>query len=71
MELGSAASMTQWVLTFIVPIYSKGTGIYLFYLTIPKEAIRGHDKNSGLGTAFFSVLNASFFCVLLKNATFF
>ena len=24
----------------------------------------------GLGTAFFSVLNASFFCVLLKNATF-
>ena len=25
----------------------------------------------GLGTAFFSVLNASFFCVLIKNATFF
>ena len=24
-----------------------------------------------LGTAFFSVLNASFFCVLLKNTTFF
>ena len=26
---------------------------------------------TGLGTAFFSFLNASFFCVLLKNATFF
>ena len=26
---------------------------------------------TGLGTAFFSVLNASFFYVLLKNATFF
>ena len=28
-------------------------------------------KKAGLGTAFLSVLNASFFCVLLKNATFF
>ena len=26
---------------------------------------------AGLGTAFFYVQNASFFCVLLKNATFF
>ena len=26
---------------------------------------------AGLGTAFFSVLNVSFFSVLLKNATFF
>ena len=26
---------------------------------------------SGLGTVFFYVLNASFFCVLLKHATFF
>ena len=26
---------------------------------------------AGLGTAFFSVLKASFFCVPLKNATFF
>ena len=29
------------------------------------------SKNAGLGTAFFSVLNAPFFSVLLKNATFF
>ena len=28
-------------------------------------------KPAGLGTAFFYVLIASFFCVLLKNATFF
>ena len=26
---------------------------------------------AGLGTEFLSVLNASFFCVILKNATFF
>ena len=26
---------------------------------------------AGLGTTFFDVLNASFFCVLLKNALFF
>ena len=29
------------------------------------------DYMPGLGTAFFYILNASFFCVLLKNATFF
>ena len=28
-------------------------------------------QGSGLGTTFFCVLNASFFCVLLKNAMFF
>ena len=28
-------------------------------------------KQAGLGTAFFYVLNASFFCILLKHATFF
>ena len=28
-------------------------------------------RRAGLGTTFFSVLNASFFCVLLKNAMFF
>ena len=32
-----------------------------------------NDKGfmAGLGTAFFYVLDASFFCVLLKQATFF
>ena len=37
------------------------------------SVVGGFQKRifSGLGTAFFYVLNASFFCILLKHATFF
>ena len=31
----------------------------------------GSGSKAGLGTAFFYALNASFFCILLKHATFF
>ena len=38
-----------------------------------EELGTGHNfhDNAGLGTTFFSILNVSFFSVLLKNATFF
>ena len=32
---------------------------------------RWREKMAGLGTVFFSILNASFFGILLKNAMFF
>ena len=35
------------------------------------KTIKWHYLLAGLGTAFFCILNVSFFCVLLKNATFF
>ena len=44
------------------------TKIYFFISILQKIKL---VKKSGLGTAFFYVLNASFFCVLLEHAMFF
>ena len=38
--------------------------LYIYFLFL-------YPVTAGLGTAFFYVLNASFCCILLKNATFF
>ena len=41
------------------------------HITPTPTSCRGWGARAGLGTAFFYVLNALFFCVLLKHATFF